>query len=243
MEQYAMEPNARSLMRTARIAGLLYLIWTLTGLYGMFYVPSQINMRGDAAATAENIQSHEVLFRTTVVNDLVSCTIWVVMVLVFYRMFKQADPFQARFLVALVIVQIPIALSMEAFNITSLMIVKGEVLKTFAPAQRQDVAALFLKINDCIALTLETFWGLWLLPLAILVFRSRFLPRFLGVWLFITGLFYFALSFTGIMLPSYQGKILHSVFALPVELGEVAFMLWLLVFGARGRPPAAAESG
>ena len=235
MEQYAMDTNARSLIRTARIAGLLYLIWIMIGLYGLFYVPSQINMRGDAAATAENILSHEVLFRTTVVNDLVSCTIWVVIVLVFFRMFKQVDEFQARLLVALVIVQIPIALSMEAFSITSLMIVKGEILKTFALAQRQDVAVLFLKINDYVTLTLETFWGLWLFPLAILVFRSRFLPRFLGVWLFITGLFYLALSFTGLMLPHYQGKVLHSVFALPVELGEVAFMLWLLVRGARPR--------
>jgi hypothetical protein len=235
-----MEPKARPLIRTARIAGLLYLLWTVTGLYGLFYVPSQINMRGDAVATAENILSHEVLFRTTVVNDLVSCSIWIVMVFVFYRMFKQVDEFQAKVLVALVIVQIPIALSMEAFSITSLMIVKGEVLRTFAVAQRQDVAALFLKINDYVTLTLETFWGLWLFPLAILVFRSRFLPRFLGVWLFITGLYYLALSFTGLMLPHYQDRVLHSVVALPVELGEVAFMLWLLVRGARPRLTGAA---
>ena len=235
MEQYAMEPNARSLVRTARMAGLLYLIWTMTGLFAMFYVPSQINMRGDVVTTAENILSHEVLFRTTVVNDLVSCTIWVVMVLVFYRMFKQVDQFQARFLVALVIVQIPIALSMEAFGIASLMIVKGEVLKTFALTQRQDVAVLFLKINEYGVLTLETFWGLWLIPLAILVYRSRFLPRFLGIWLFITGLFYLAVSFTGLMLPHYQDRVLHNAFALPIELGEVAFMLWLLVRGARPR--------
>jgi hypothetical protein len=79
------------------------------------------------------------------------------------------------------------------------------------------------------------FWGLWLFPLAILVYKSRFLPRFLGVWLAVTGIFYVVLSFTGIMLPQYQGMILNSAFALPVELGEVAFMLWLLIMGAKER--------
>jgi hypothetical protein len=201
----------------------------------MFYVPAQINIRGDAATTAQNILSHEFLFRTSIINDLISHTIWVFMVLVLYRMFKQVNERQAKLLVALVIVQIPIAFIMEAFNITSLMIFKGEILKTFELAQRQDLGMLFLKINDYGVLTLEMFWGLWLFPLAILVYRSRFLPRFLGVWLAITGIFYLVLSFTGIMLPQYKDVVINSVFALPAELGEVAFALWLLIKGAKAQ--------
>ena len=80
---------------------------------------------------------------------------------------------------------------------------------------------------------LVAFWGLWLFPLGILVYKSRFLPRFLGIWLFITGVFYLALSFTDIMLPEYRNLVLNSVVALPAELGEVAFMLWLLIMGAK----------
>ena len=199
----------------------------------MFYVPSQINMRGDAVTTAQNILSNEFLFRTSIVNNLISCTLWVFMVLIFYRMFKQVDERQAKLLVALVIVQIPTVFIMEAFNITSLMIYKGEILKTFELTQRQDLAMLFLKINDYGVLTLEAFWGLWLFPLGILVYRSRFLPRFLGVWLIITGFFYLGLSFTSIMLPQYKDMVLNSVFALPAEIGEVALMLWLLIKGAK----------
>ena len=92
---------------------------------------------------------------------------------------------------------------------------------------------LFLRINDYGVLTLEAFWGLWLIPLAILVYRSRYIPRFLGVWLLITGFFYLSLSFTSIMLPQYKDMVLNSVFALPAEVGEVAFMLWLLIKGAK----------
>lgn len=238
-----MEMNSSSLKKTARLVGLVYLIWIIMGLFGMFYVPAQINMRGDAAATAQNILSHEFLFRTSIINDLISHTLWVFMVLILYRMFKQVSGRQARLLVALVIVQIPVVFIMEGFNITSLMIFKGEILKTFALAQRQDLAMLFLKINDYGVLTLEMFWGLWLFPLAILVYRSRFLPRLLGVWLAITGVFYLVLSFTSILLPQYKGMVLNSVFALPAELGEVAFALWLLIRGAKVKAGAVTEPG
>ena len=79
---------------------------------------------------------------------LISNTIFVLLVLVLYRLFKQVNENQAKLLVALVVVQIPAVFIMEAFNITSLMIFKGEILKTFELSQRQDLAMLFLKIND-----------------------------------------------------------------------------------------------
>lgn len=230
-----METNLSSLKKTARLAGLLYLIWILTGLYGIFYVPSQINMRGDAVTTAQNILSKEFLFRTSIFNDIISNALWVFMVLVLYRLFKQVNEHQAKLLVALVIVQIPAVFFIESLNITSLMILKGEVLKTFELSQRQDLAMLLLKINDYGTLTLEMFWGLWLFPLAILVYRSRFLPRFLGVWLFINGFVYLALSFAGLLLPQYK-DIVYNI-SLPAMLGELAFMLWLLIMGAKNKIP------
>ena len=238
-----MEVNSSSLKSTARHAGLLYLIWIITGLFALIYVPSKIMVKGDPVATANNILAHEFLFRASVVNDLISSTIWVVMVLVLYRMFKQVNERQAKLLLAFVFVQIPVVFIMDAFNLTSLMILKGEILKTFELSQRQDLAMLFLKINDYGTLTLETFWGLWLFPLAILVYRSRFLPRFLGVWLIITGIFYVVLGITSIMLPQYKDMVFKSPFALPAEIGEVALMLWLLIMGAKVREPEAQLTG
>jgi len=228
-----MEMNSSPLKSTARLAGLLYFIWIITGVYGLFYVPSQINTQGDAATTAQNILSHEFLFRTSTLNDLISGALWVFMALVLYRLFKPVSERQAKLLIALVIVQIPAAFFVEALNIASLMIFKGEILKSFEIAQRQDLAMLFLKSGDYLVSTLILFWGLWLFPLAILVYKSRFLPRFLGVWLVITGIFYVILSFTGILLPEHKDMVSNSVFALPAELGEVAFMLWLLIKGVK----------
>ena len=226
-----MEMNSSSLKKTARFAGALYLVWIITGLYAIYYVPSQINMEGDAATIAQDILSHELLFRTGVINDLISSTIWVFLVLVLYRLFKSVDERQAKLLVALVVVQIPTVFIMDAFSITSLMIVKGEVLKTFELSQRQDLAVLFLRINDYGVLTLELFWGLWLFPLAILVYRSRFLPRFLGVWLTINGFALVVLSFTSLLFPQYK-DIVYKI-AFPAMLGEIALMLWLVIKGAK----------
>lgn len=226
-----MENEINSRKSTARLAGLLYLIWIATGLYGMFYIPSQIDLEGDAASAAQNILSHEFLFRTSIINDLISSAIWVFMVLVFYRLFKSVNERLAKLLVALVIVQIPIVFIAESFNITSLLILKGEILKTFEPGQRQELAMLLLKINEYGAPAFEVYWGLWLLPLAILVFRSHFLPRFLGVWLAINGFAFLFLSITSLLLPEYKDVAFKIAF--PAMLGEVAFMLWLLIKGAK----------
>lgn len=226
-----MENEIASLKKTARLAGLLYFFWTLTGLYGLMYLPSQTIVKGDAVATANKILANEFLFRTGIINDLISSILWVFMVLVLYRLFKQVNERQAKLLVALVIVQIPVVFIMGAFNIATLMIVKGEILKTFELNQRQDLAMLFLKIGDYGNLTLEMYWGLWLFPLAILIYQSRFLPRFLGVWLIITGITYVVLSFTGLLFPEYYATLFK--FSFPAMLGELAFMLWLLIMGAK----------
>ena len=86
----------------------------------------------------------------------------------------------------------------------------------------------------------EILWGLWLFPLAILVYKSRFLPRFLGVWLTINGFAYLAMSFTGLLLPQYEATVSNITF--PAQLGEVAFVLWLVIKGATPQSLDAAAS-
>jgi hypothetical protein len=235
-----METNVSSLKKTARFAGLLYLVWIVTGLFNLYYVPPKIMVPGDIVATAGNILAHEFLFRSNMLIDLLSSAVWVFMILVFYRLFKSVNERQARLMVAFVVVQIPAVFFMAVFNITSLMILKGEILKTFELAQKQDLAMLFLKIGDYGALTLVMFWGLWLFPLAILVYKSRFLPRFLGVWLIIDGFSLLVLGATGLLLPQYK-ELVYKI-AIPGMFGEFALMLWLLIMGAQPKPSAVGVS-
>src|SRR6266511_1312900 len=117
----------------------------------------------------------------------------------------------------------------------ALMVVRGgDVLSAFNKPQRDALAMLFLNLRDHQNTAAEILWGVWLFPLALLVYRSRFLPRFLGVWLAIGGFAYVILSLTGELLPRYQEEVF--TYSQPAFFGEVAIMLWLVIKGAK--PPA-----
>ncbi len=227
-----MENSVNSLKKTARLAGILYLILVITGVFSMMYVSSQIIVQGDGITTAKNILAKEFLFRTGIINDLISNTIFVLLVLVLYRMFKQVNEHQAKLMVAFVIVQVPAVFIMEAFNITSLMIFKGEILQTFEHNQIQDLAMLFLKINDNGTLTMEMFWGLWLLPFGLLVYKSRFIPRIFGILLFIAGVAYIVDSFVSLLFPAYSIFVNQPALLL-VAIGEISITLWFLIKGVK----------
>ena len=159
-----MENNTNQLKKTARLAGLLFLLWIIAGFFDMFFVSPKIFVSGDPVASAQNILIHELLFRTSIFSGLITSVIWILLVLVFYRLFKTVNERYAKLLVAFVVVQVPVAFIKGAFSITTLMMLKGEALKSFELSQRQDLAMLLLKINDYGVLALELFWGLWLFP-------------------------------------------------------------------------------
>lgn len=135
----------------------------------------------------------------------------------------------------LIVVSVPIVLVNELNSIAVLVLVRGaDFLSIFEEPQRDALAMLFLNLHHYGFVIAEIFWGLWLFPLALLVYRSRFLPRFLGVWLGLAGFAWVILSLTGILLPEYQNQV--NTYSQPAFFGEIIFMLWLLVKGAK--PPA-----
>jgi hypothetical protein len=174
-----------------------------------------------------------VLFRLGIVSDLFCGTILIFLVLALYRLFKEVDHNQA---VLMVILGGVMPATIDFLNVVNdaaaLMLVRGpDFLSVFEKPQRDALAMLFFRLHHQEVAAAEVLWGLWLVPLAILVYRSRFLPRFLGVWLIINGFAYLAMSFTGLLLPLYEDMV--SNIAFPALLGEMAFMLWLLIKGAR----------
>src|SRR5438132_1684670 len=126
----------------------------------------------------------------------------------------------------------PIGPSYRLVLIVTLALVRGaDFLSVFEKAQRDALAMLFLRLHHHGVVANEIFWGLWLLPLAVLVIRSGFLPRLLGFWLIINGFAYLITSFTGLLLPQYEVMVSNITF--PAFLGELVFMLCLLLRGAK----------
>jgi hypothetical protein len=225
-----------------RIAGFLYLLLVVAAPLRLIYIPSKLFVHGNAAATADNIAAHELLFRLGIVTDLFCGTVLIFVVLALYRLLKGVDQNQA---VLMVIIGGVMPATIDFLNVlndaAALMLVRGaEFLSAFEKPQRDALAMLFLRLHHDEVVAAEILWGLWLFPLAILVYKSRFLPRFLGVWLTINGFAYLAMSFTGSLLPQYEDTVSNITF--PAQLGEVAFMLWLVIKGVTPQSLDAAAS-
>ena len=110
-------------------------------------------------------------------------------------------------MVLLIVVSVPIAFLNEVNSIAALVLVRGaDFLSIFDKPQREALAMLFLNLHHYGIIVAEIFWGLWLFPLGLLVYRSRFLPRFLGVWLILAGFAWVILSLTGVLLPQYRTR-------------------------------------
>ncbi len=218
-----------------RFAGLLYILMSIPGFFAMMYVPSKLIVHGNAAATANNIAASETLFRLGIAAQLIGSAGFIFVALALYDLLKGVNRRHASLMVLLIVVSVPIAFLNELNSIAALVLVRAaDFLSIFDKPQREALAMLFLNLHFQGLVVDEIFWGLWLFPLALLVYRSRFLPRFLGVWLALAGFAWVILSLTGILLPQVQDKV--DTYSQPAVLGEVAFMLWLVIKGAK--PPA-----
>jgi len=237
MEMQALPPTKSA----ARVAGLLYLAVVLTGPFVLFYVPGKLFVPGDASATVGNILAHESLFRAHIVVGLVAELCFIAVVLALFNLLKGVNIQLAALMVVLVLVDAPLAFLGVANEVATLAFVRGGgFLAVFDKPQRDALAMLLINVDTQGVLVSEVFWGLWLLPLGLLVYRSGVIPRFLGAWLFINGLAYLTISATGLVLPQHLKAV--STMATPVLLGEVALMLWLLIAGVRVSPPQKAPA-
>jgi len=227
-----------TLSRNARIAGLFYLT-LMTAPLRLVYIPTKLIVSGNAAATAGNIAAHQTLFRLGILTDLFTAVMAIFLTLALYRLFKGVDQFLAALVVVLGALMVtPIYFLNTLNDAATLLLVRGaDFLSVFDKPQREAMAMLFLRLHHHGVVVNEVFWGLWLLPFGLLVYKSRFLPRFLGVWLVLNCFAYLAQSVTGIMWPQYEDTVAN--YALPVMFGELAIMLWLIIMGAKERQPLA----
>jgi len=225
-----------------RIAGLIYLLLVLIAPFRLVFIPGKLFVSGNAEATVVNIAAHETLFRLGIFTDLLTGTIMVILMLALYQLFAHANKRQA---VLMVILGGPVAASIYFFNVlndaAALALIRSDhFLTVFTTPQLHAAAYFFLRLHSYEETAAELIWGLWLLPLAILIYQSRLVPRFFAIWLTANGLAYIVSCFIGFVAPQYDDKI--STISSPLMLGEIAFMLWLLVRGVRLPSTASLDS-
>lgn len=209
----------------ARVAGFLYLLVVPLGIFGVIYVFPSLIVPGNAAATAQNLLTGEALFRLGIVSDMLAAINMLLVVLVLRQLLKPVNQPVALLMVMLVSVGAAIALLNKVNQFAALLLLNGaEYLAVFSPAQLQALAYLFLRLGSQGSTIAFVFWGLWLLPLGYLVFRSGFLPRILGLLLMFACFGYLIDCFATFL--GYRVSV-----GMYAAGGEVLFILWLLIRG------------
>jgi hypothetical protein len=224
-----------STKRMARVAGVLYLVNGVTGFFSIIYVPSRLIVPGNAAATADNILASERLFRLGIASEVICAVEFIYLLWVLYRLLSGASKTHAALMVIFGLAFVPIMCMNAVSDIAGLTLLRGaDFLSVFDQRQRESLAMLFLSVRGY-GYDVGWIFGLWLLHFGVCVWKSRFLPRFLGVLLIAACFGYLAVSLTLFLLPSYANIV--SRFAnIPLTLGEPTAILWLLIMGAKDQP-------
>jgi hypothetical protein len=215
----------------ARMAGALYLINIVGGAFAITIVPAMVLVAGNAAATAHNIQTHELLYRSGLVAHVLVTVTNVPLALIFYELFKVVN----RRLALLDVFFILVATAIEAAGLVNqfaplVLLGSGPYTSALPAAQLQALAYMPWNLSSYEYSLHTVFFGFDIITMAYLVLRSTFLPRAIGILLAIDGLAYLVYSFAYFLAPGFAAQLVPWI-QFPALIGEGSLCLWLLVVG------------
>jgi Domain of unknown function (DUF4386) len=241
-ETSSLGPAAESSFVSARVAGVLYLIIIAFGLFAEMIVRSRLIVPGDPAATAANILESERLFRLGFAADLVVFLCDVALAVVFYYLFRPVSKPLSLLAAAFRLTQTAIV-GLNLLNMFGalLILTHADYLSQFQPGQSEALALLSLDTHKYGYTLGLTFFGVSTLTIGYLAWRSRLVPKALGILLALAGLGYIVDSGAFFLVPGYDGSISPILLA-PAIVGELWFALWLLLRGRRLQEPTQATA-
>jgi Domain of unknown function (DUF4386) len=219
--------------RLARIAGLLYLIVGIFGGFAIAYVTAKVYIPGDAATTAANVLANSELVRIGVVADLLQATVFVFLAMVLYVLLSDVNKNAARAMVILVAIATTIMCLNNVFQSAALLVATdGSYAAAFGAAGSNALVMLLLDMHHYGFLIAQIFFGLWLVPLGYLAYRSGVFPKALGVVLIMGGVSYLVDMLAAFLVPDL-GKQIHGLLAIPPTIAEIWMLGYLLVKGVK----------
>jgi hypothetical protein len=210
----------------ARLAGAFYLATILTGVFAQSFISARLVVPGDAAATANNILSHDGLFRLGFAIYMIEMVCQIIMTVLMYDLLKPVNRSMSLLAAVVGLVGCGIKTFSRLFYFAPLLVLGGtHYLTVFSAEQLNAVALLLLRVNDIGAGIALVFFGIYAILKGSLVIRSTFLPRILG-WLAILG----GIGWLAFLSPPF-GERAFSVIALVALVGSLANIAWLLIVG------------
>ena len=221
--------------RQARTAGLWYLTVAIGALFAQFFVRQGIYVPGDATATADNIVANSTLFRLGFVADLVAATACLLAAMALYRLFETVNRRVAAAMVIFAAVGTAMMLTNLMFHFGALLVATNpEYASTLGAGGSDSLVLLLLDLHSYGYTVGGIPFGLWLLPMGSLAYRSGFFPKALGVVLMASCFGYLLDTFTCFLLPD-RDELVSLVFTTPAAFGELWMVGYLLLFGVRHR--------
>ena len=220
--------------KTARLAGLIYLVTVFTGIFHLVYVPTKLIVWKDSSQTFENLINNEYLFRFGITAEVIMLIAFLLLPIVLYKLLNQVNQNYAKLMVVFVFISIPFSFTnmLNKFSVLTL-IKKPDYLQDLSTEEIQTQLMFFLDSYSNGIDVSQVFWGLWLMPFGYLVYKSGFLPKILGIFLIAGGIGYLIQFFAGFLIPNYYDTIVPKIAKLPSTIGEIGICLWLLIVGAK----------
>jgi hypothetical protein len=217
--------------RTARIGGILYLVIILAGMFSVILVRDKLIVSGDAASTAQNIITHELLWRMGIAADLLMHVCDIPVMLVVFILLRPVNKNIALLALLFNMIQTAVLAANKLNLIAALSpLASAEYLKTLQPNQLYAQAYLSIKLHDIGFAVGLIFFGFTCLVNGYLIYRSGYLPGVIGIMLQIAGLCYLTNSFSVILAPAFA-NLLFPASMIPCFIAELAFCLWLIIKG------------
>ena len=230
--------------RIARIAGIFYLLVGITGGFAEGFVDPKIYVAGNAAATAGNVLANVQLVRMSVVSHLVDAVFFVLTAMTLYILLQHVHKSVARAMLVFVAVAVGIISLNAVFLFEGLQVAtNSSYAAAFGTAGAHALVLLLLDIQHYGLLIAQIFFGLWLVPLGYLAYKSGLFPKALGVVLIVGGVCYLVDLLAAFLVPEF-GQMIHAFVVIPCAIAEISMVLYLLVKGvklpAQGTPTASA---
>lgn len=216
----------------ARIGGLAYLIIIVAGVMGEIFIRSKIIVPGNAMATAKNISASPLLWRIGIFGDLLMHVFDLVLGLVYYTLLKRVHKNLALLSLLFGLIQTAVLVANKMNLMMPLFLSEdADYLKAFDQQQLQALSYLSIKTHEYGFGIGLIFFGFECLIDGYLIFKSEFLPRILGIMIFIAGVCYLVNTFLLIFSPKLEGLLFPVVLGPLAFIGEFSMCLWLLVKG------------
>lgn len=211
-----------------RIGGIFYLIIIIAGVFGELLVRNKLLVYGDPTTTANNIIHNEFLWRMGITGDLIMHILDLPIMILLYYVLRPINKKIALLNLSFNLIQTAV-LAVNKLNLLAALFFLGdaEYLKSFKPEQLHTLSYLSIKLHDFGFAIGLIFFGFVCLLEGYLIFKSKYLPKVLGVMMAIAGLCYLTNSFALLLAPQFSSLTL----LMPCFIAELSLSLWLIFKG------------